>query len=98
MKNGNARSMSIRAKINNFAKGKGISPQHAMQSFFAERFLARRVFLSACARFDAPRVPSQTGHRASEGTTTFHRTGSLHFTERIRHISPNGFATFRRTG
>lgn len=41
MKNGNARSMSIRAKINNFAKGKGISPQHAMQSFFAERFLAR---------------------------------------------------------
>ena len=41
MKNDVAKSMSIRAKINNFAKANGISPQHAMQSYFAERFLAR---------------------------------------------------------
>ena len=41
MKNDIAMSMSVRAKINNFAKANGISPQHAMQSFFAERFLAR---------------------------------------------------------
>jgi len=41
MKDDSAKSMSIRAKINNFAKAKGISPQHALQSFFAERFLAR---------------------------------------------------------
>ena len=34
-------SMSLRARINNFAKSKGISPQLALQSFFAERFLAR---------------------------------------------------------
>lgn len=36
-----SKSMSIRAKINNFAKANNISPQHALQSFFAERFLAR---------------------------------------------------------
>jgi len=41
MKDDSAKSMSIRAKINNFAKAKGVSPQHALQSFFAERFLAR---------------------------------------------------------
>ena len=41
MKDDIAKSMSVRAKINNFAKANGISPQHAMQSFFAERFLAR---------------------------------------------------------
>lgn len=34
-------SMSLRARINNFAKAKGVSPQLALQSFFAERFLAR---------------------------------------------------------
>ncbi len=34
-------SMSLRARINNFAKEKGIAPQLALQSFFAERFLAR---------------------------------------------------------
>lgn len=39
MKAGN--SMSLRARINNLAKTKGISPQLALQSFFAERFLAR---------------------------------------------------------
>ena len=33
--------MSLRARINNFAKAKGVSPQLALQSFFAERFLAR---------------------------------------------------------
>lgn len=41
MKSGNAQSMSLRAKVNNFAKAKGISPQHALQAFFAERLLAR---------------------------------------------------------
>ena len=41
MKDDVAKSMSIRARINNFAKAKGISPQHALQAFFAERFLAR---------------------------------------------------------
>ena len=41
MKNDIAKSMSLRAKINNFAKANGISPQHALQAFFAERFLAR---------------------------------------------------------
>jgi len=41
MSDDTARSMSIRAKINNFAKANGISPQHALQTFFAERFLAR---------------------------------------------------------
>ena len=41
MKNVNAQSMSLRAKVNNFAKEKGISPQHALQAFFAERLLAR---------------------------------------------------------
>lgn len=35
------KSMSLRARINNFAKAKGVSPQLALQSFFAERFLAR---------------------------------------------------------
>lgn len=34
-------SMSLRARINNLSKTKGISPQLALQSFFAERFLAR---------------------------------------------------------
>lgn len=34
-------STSVRTKINKFAKAMGISPQHALQSFFAERFLAR---------------------------------------------------------
>lgn len=34
-------SMALRARINNLAKRKGISPQLAMQSFFAERFIAR---------------------------------------------------------
>lgn len=37
----NAKSMSLRARINNFSKKHGISPQLALQSFFAERFLAR---------------------------------------------------------
>ena len=36
-----AKSMSLRARINNFSKLHGISPQLALQSFFAERFLAR---------------------------------------------------------
>lgn len=36
-----ANSMSLRARINNFAKSKGVPPQFAIQSFFAERFLAR---------------------------------------------------------
>ena len=36
-----AESMSLRARINNCAKAKGVSPQLALQSFFAERFLAR---------------------------------------------------------
>ena len=36
-----ANSMSLRARINNFAKKEGISPQLALQSFFIERFLAR---------------------------------------------------------
>ena len=34
-------SMSLRARINNYAKKQGISPQLALQSFFIERFLAR---------------------------------------------------------
>lgn len=34
-------SMSLRARINNFARKDGISPQLALQSFFIERFLAR---------------------------------------------------------
>ena len=34
-------SMSLRARINNFAKREGVSPQLALQSFFIERFLAR---------------------------------------------------------
>ena len=33
--------MALRARINNFAKSKGLSPQLALQSFFIERFLAR---------------------------------------------------------
>ena len=37
----NAKSMSLRARINNFSKRHGVSPQLALQSFFAERFLAR---------------------------------------------------------
>ena len=37
----NAKSMSLRARINNFSKQHGISPQLTLQSFFAERFLAR---------------------------------------------------------
>ncbi len=37
----NAKSMSLRARINTFSKMHGISPQLALQSFFAERFLAR---------------------------------------------------------
>lgn len=41
MKSVNAQSMSLRAKVNNFAKAKGLSPQHALQAFFAERLLAR---------------------------------------------------------
>ena len=36
-----AQSMSLRARINNFSKIHGISPQLALQSFFSERFLAR---------------------------------------------------------
>ncbi|MGN0833580.1 MAG: nucleotidyl transferase AbiEii/AbiGii toxin family protein [Kiritimatiellia bacterium] len=36
-----AESMSLRARINNFSKQHGISPQLVLQSFFAERFLAR---------------------------------------------------------
>ena len=36
-----ARSMSVRARINNLAKELGIAPQHALQRYFAERFLAR---------------------------------------------------------
>ena len=36
-----AKSMSLRARINNYAKNKGVSPQHALQGFFIERFLAR---------------------------------------------------------
>ncbi len=38
---GNAQSMSLRAKVNNFARARGVSPQHALQAFFAERLLAR---------------------------------------------------------
>lgn len=41
MRDGKAQSMSLRAKVNNFAKAKGVSPQHALQAFFAERLLAR---------------------------------------------------------
>ena len=44
-----ADSMSLRARINNFAKKEGISPQLALQSFFIERFLAR-IEKSAYAR------------------------------------------------
>lgn len=36
-----ADSMSLRARINNFAMKAGVSPQLALQSFFIERFLAR---------------------------------------------------------
>ena len=36
-----ARSMSVRARINNLAKELGIAPQHALQRYFTERFLAR---------------------------------------------------------
>ena len=34
-------SMSLRARINNYAKRAGVSPQLALQGFFIERFLAR---------------------------------------------------------
>ena len=34
-------SMSLRARINNYAKAAGVSPQLALQGFFIERFLAR---------------------------------------------------------
>jgi predicted nucleotidyltransferase component of viral defense system len=36
-----AKSMSLRARINNYAKRAGVSPQLALQGFFIERFLAR---------------------------------------------------------
>jgi len=36
-----AKSMSLRARINNFAKSHDISPQLALQHYFSERFLAR---------------------------------------------------------
>lgn len=36
-----ARSMSVRARINNLAKELGIAPQLALQRYFTERFLAR---------------------------------------------------------
>ena len=36
-----AGSMSLRARINNYAKRERVSPQHALQGFFIERFLAR---------------------------------------------------------
>ena len=36
-----ARSMSVRARINNLAKELGVAPQHALQRYFTERFLAR---------------------------------------------------------
>ena len=39
MRQGN--SMSLRARINNYAKRAGVSPQLALQGFFIERFLAR---------------------------------------------------------
>ena len=46
-----AGSMSLRARINNYAKRERVSPQLALQGFFIERFLARierrsEVFLS----------------------------------------------------
>ena len=37
----NAQSMSLRARINRYAKQEGVSPQLALQGFFIERFLAR---------------------------------------------------------
>lgn len=36
-----ARSMSIRARANNVAKGMGVAPQAVLQAYFAERFFAR---------------------------------------------------------
>jgi len=36
-----AASQSLRARINNYAKTNGISPQLALQGYFSERFLAR---------------------------------------------------------
>ena len=36
-----AASMSLRARINNYAKRERVSPQLALQGFFIERFLAR---------------------------------------------------------
>lgn len=36
-----AQSMSLRARINNYAKKAGVSPQLALQGFFIERFLDR---------------------------------------------------------
>ena len=41
MKGDTARSMSVRARINNLARELGIAPQHALQRYFTERFLAR---------------------------------------------------------
>jgi predicted nucleotidyltransferase component of viral defense system len=36
-----SQSMSLRARINNYARKEGVSPQLALQGFFIERFLAR---------------------------------------------------------
>lgn len=36
-----SKSMSLRARINNYAQKQGLSPQLALQGFFIERFLAR---------------------------------------------------------
>lgn len=36
-----AKAMSLRARIKNFAKREGVSPQLALQGYFIERFLAR---------------------------------------------------------
>lgn len=45
-----AQSMSIRAKANNLAKKIGIAPQAALQSYFAERFLARLAISNYSSR------------------------------------------------
>jgi hypothetical protein len=46
----NAKSMSLRARINNFSKQHGISPQLTLQSFFAERQkgIQNECFVTGC--------------------------------------------------
>ena len=53
-----ADSMSLRARINNYSKRAGISPQLALQGFFIERFLARiekSAYAENLALLDAPK-------------------------------------------